>query len=59
MLEDTALYNYGGEHDLQACLEDLESVKRDAPERIAKPEDYLAFLRQYGVYATRLTYEGK
>lgn len=59
VLEDTALYNYGGEHDLQACLEDLESVKRDAPERIAKPEDYLAFLRQYGVYATRLTYEGK
>lgn len=59
VLEDTALYNYGGEHDLQACLEDLESVKRDAPERIAKPEDYLAFVRQYGVYATRLTYEGK
>ena len=58
MLEDAALYNYGGEYDLKACLEDLASVKRDAPERIAAKEDYLAFLRQYGVYATNMTFEG-
>lgn len=57
VLEDTALYNYGGEYDLQACLADLESVKRDAPERIATKEGYLAFLREYGVYATDMTYE--
>ena len=57
VLEDAAVYNYGGEHDLKACLEDLASVKRDAPGTIAKKEDYLAFLRRYGVYATGISYE--
>ena len=56
ILEDTALYNYGGEHDLMALLEDLRSVGKNAPERLNTPEKYRQFLRRYGVYATNLTY---
>lgn len=56
VLEDTAMYNYGGEYNLMACLEDLEAVKKNEPERIANHEDYLAFLRQHGVYATNIEY---
>ena len=56
VLEDTALYNYGGEYNLMACLEDLASVKKHAPERIASQEEYLDFLRQHGVYATHVEY---
>ena len=55
-LEDTSLYNYGGQHDLMALLEDLRSVKEHDPKRIEKREDYLKFLRKYGVYATSIEY---
>ena len=55
-LEDTALYNYGGQHYLMNCLEDLKSVETYDPERIADPEDRLRFLRKYGVYATSIEY---
>lgn len=57
VLEDTALYNYGGAHDLQCCLEDLESVKKNAPETVADKESLLKFLRKYGVYATNTEYD--
>lgn len=56
VLEDTAMYNYGGEYDLQNCLEDLASVMKNEPERLQAPQARLAFLRQYGVYATSLEY---
>lgn len=56
ILEDTAIYNYGGEYDLQCCLEDLASVKTKSPERIATKEDMLKFLRKYGVYITNMKY---
>lgn len=56
VLEDGDMYNYGGRHDLMACLEDLASVKKNDPERIATKESYLAFLRKYGVYATDIDY---
>ena len=57
VLEDTAMYNYGGEYDLQNCLEDLTSVMKSEPERRQDPRAKLAFLRQYGVYATKLEYQ--
>ncbi len=57
VLEDTALYNYGGEYDLQCCLEDLESVRKNDPQRIATEESMLTFLRQYGVYVTNVEYK--
>lgn len=57
ILEDAALYNYGGAHDLMAMLEDLRAVKQNDPQRIEKPEDYLRFLRKYGVYATDIKYQ--
>lgn len=56
VLEDAEVYNYGGEHYLQNCLEDLSSVKANDPERIATKEGMLKFLRKYGVYATNLEY---
>lgn len=55
-LEDTALYNYGGQHYLMNCLEDLASVEARDPKRLAAPEARLSFLRKYGVYATSITY---
>lgn len=57
VLEDAALYNYGGEYNLEACLEDLASMKQSTPELFDDPASYLAFLRKYGVYATDMTYE--
>lgn len=57
VLEDAALYNYGGEYNLEACLEDLASMKQSTPELFNDPASYLAFLRKYGVYATDMTYE--
>ncbi|MCC8100984.1 MAG: hypothetical protein LIP11_01550 [Clostridiales bacterium] len=57
VLEDTAMYNYGGEYDLAACLEDLQAVKKENPETISSEADYLAFFRKYGVYATHLEYK--
>lgn len=56
ILEDAAIYNYGGEYNLQACLEDLASVKKNTPELIASKEQYLEFLRKYDVYATDISY---
>ena len=57
VLEDTALYNYGGAHDLMACLEDLASVQKNHPEQLGDKEAYHSFLRRYGVYATNLEYK--
>ncbi len=57
VLEDTALYNYGGYHDLQACLEDLRAVKENDPAQVENKEDLLRFLRKYQVYATDLVWQ--
>lgn len=56
ILEDTSIYNYGGEYSLQECLEDLASVKKNHPETVETKEDLLHFLRKYNVYATKMTY---
>lgn len=56
ILEDAAIYNYGGEYNLQACLEDLETVKKNNPEAFSDKEQYLNFLRKYDVYATDISY---
>lgn len=37
VLEDTSLFDYGGEMDLMALLEDLESVKKYKPEILEDP----------------------
>ena len=57
VLEDTALYDYGGQHDLQACLEDLRAVKESDPAQVETKEGLLAFLRKYKVYATAVSRE--
>ena len=56
VLEDSAIYNYGGEYDLKACLEDMETRRRADPHCFDNPAEYLRFLRRYGVYATALRY---
>lgn len=56
ILEDAAIYNYGGEYNLQACLEDLETAKKNNPEAFSDKEQYLNFLRKYDVYATDISY---
>ena len=57
ILEDTAIYNYGGEYDLKACLEDMQSKLRADAHAFDNEEDRLKFQRRYGVYATSVTYE--
>lgn len=57
VLEDTELYDYGGDHFLQNCLEDLASVRANAPERVADEASLLKFLRSYSVYCTKLEYQ--
>ncbi len=37
VLEDTSLFDYGGEINLMALLEDLESVKKYKPEILEDP----------------------
>lgn len=37
VLEDTSLFDYGGEMDLMVLLEDLESVKKYKPEILGDP----------------------
>lgn len=57
VLEDAEVYNYGGDHYLQNCIEDLASVKANDPERIADEAGMLKFLRSYGVYCTKMEYK--
>ena len=57
VLEDSAIYNYGGEYDLKACLEDMATKLRADPSVFDREEDRLRFLRRYGVYATSICYE--
>lgn len=57
VLEDSEVYNYGGDHYLQNCLEDLASVEANEPERIANEADRLKFLRSFGVYCTKMEYK--
>ncbi len=49
VLEDAHVLDYGGETDLLALLEDLESVKQHKPEVLEKPEQ---FRRKYRCYVT-------
>ncbi len=56
VLEDAAIYNYGGEYDLKACLEDMATKKRADPHCFDDEKEYLRFLRRYGVYATAIHY---
>lgn len=51
-LEDSAIYNYGGEYDLKAYLEDKETKRKADPNAFASQEDALKFRRRYGVYVT-------
>ncbi len=57
VLEDSAIYNYGGEYDLKACLEDMKVRLRADPHAFDDDAERLKFQRHYGVYATSLTYE--
>lgn len=54
VLENAVVYDYGGETDLMALLEDLKSVHTYAPERIAEKVEFERFLRKYSCYATKL-----
>ncbi|MBQ1908126.1 MAG: cupin domain-containing protein [Firmicutes bacterium] len=58
VLEDTALYDYGGAADLQACLEDLRRIRLDQPELFENDDEFRAFLRRFKVYCTALSMEG-
>ena len=57
VLEDAGIYNYGGEYDLKACLEDMATKRRADPHCFDDQSEYLRFLRRYGVYATGIRYE--
>lgn len=56
ILEDTAIYNYGGEADLKAYLEDSATKLRADAHCFDNEEDKLKFQRRYGVYATSISY---
>ena len=53
--EDTSLFDYGGEMDLMALLEDLESVKKYKPEILDDPIQKTKFLYKYSCYITNVT----
>ena len=57
ILEDGIIYNYGGEYDLKACLEDMMTKKRADPHCFDDEAERLRFQRRYGVYATAIRYE--
>lgn len=57
VLEDAAVYDYGGEFNLKACLEDMQTKLQAEPQALDDEEARLKFLRKYGVYATSVSYE--
>ena len=57
ILEDAAIYNYGGEYDLKAYLEDRDTKLRADAHCFDDPAADLSFKRRYGVYATSISYE--
>lgn len=56
VLEDSAIYNYGGEYDLKAYFEDRETKRLAEPEFFDQEENALSFMRRYGVYVTSVAY---
>lgn len=56
VLEDATLFDYGGETDLMALLEDYKSVMTNDPARLNDPTAHTAFLRKYGCFATGIEY---
>lgn len=52
VLEDTELLDYGGETDLMALLEDLESLKTYKPEKLADEAFMKEFYHKYRCFVT-------
>lgn len=52
VLEDTELFDYGGEMDLMALMEDYDSIKKYKPEKLKDKEFMTSFLRKYSCYVT-------
>lgn len=52
VLEDTELLDYGGETDLLALMEDLDSLRAFEPEKLQDPEFMTKFYRKYRCYVT-------
>nr|WP_289767751.1 cupin domain-containing protein [uncultured Acetatifactor sp.] len=51
-LEDTKLYDYGGETDLMAMMEDLDSLKKHHPEKLREEAFMTAFRHKYKCFVT-------
>jgi mannose-6-phosphate isomerase-like protein (cupin superfamily) len=52
VLEDTELLDYGGETDLLALMEDLDSLKANQPEKLEDGAFMQSFKRKYRCYVT-------
>lgn len=52
VLEDAHVLDYGGETDLMALMEDLDSLKANDPEKLSDGEYMQKFKRKYRCYVT-------
>lgn len=53
VLEDSEIFDYGGEMNLMALLEDYRSLEKYQPEKLKDPEFMTAFQRKYECYVTK------
>ena len=53
VLEDSEVFDYGGEADLMALLEDYESIRKYQPEKTEDETFMRAFLRKYKCFVTK------